>query len=42
MNVAAKSYLLEKANLKKEEIYLSHKREPLGQQYTRGTQFRMS
>jgi len=36
MNVAAKSYLLEKANLKSEEIYLSHKREPLGQQYTRG------
>jgi hypothetical protein len=36
MNVAAKSYLLEKANLKNEEIYLSHKREPLGKQYKRG------
>ena len=36
MNVAAKSYLLEKANLKNEEIYLSHKREPLGMQYKRG------
>jgi len=38
MNVQAKSFLLEKANLKNEEIYLSHKREPLGKQYTRGHQ----
>jgi len=36
LNVAPKSYLLEKAVQKKEQIYLSHKREPLGQQYKRG------
>jgi hypothetical protein len=36
LNVAPKSYLLEKANQKKEQIYLSHKREPLGTQYKRG------
>ncbi len=33
MNVAPKSFLLDKANLKKEQIYLSQKREPLGKQY---------
>ena len=38
MNVAPKSFLLDKANLKKEQIYLSQKREPLGKQYTRGHQ----
>ena len=38
MNVAPKSFLLNKANLKKEQIYLSQKREPLGKQYTRGHQ----
>jgi len=36
LNVAPKSFLLEKAEQKKESIYLSHKREPLGKQYTRG------
>lgn len=36
LNVAPKSYLLEKAVQKKEQIYLSHKREPLGKQYSRG------
>ena len=36
LNVAPKSYLLEKAVQKREQIYLSHKREPLGKQYLRG------
>ena len=36
LNVAPKSYLIEKAVQKKEQIYLSHKREPLGKQYSRG------
>jgi len=36
LNVAPKSYLIEKAVEKKEAIYLSHKREPLGSAYVRG------
>jgi len=36
LNTAPKSMLLAKATAKKESIYLSHKREPLGKQYTRG------
>lgn len=36
LNTAAKSYLVEQAVAKKESIYLSHKREPLGKPYVRG------
>jgi hypothetical protein len=36
LNTAAKSYLIGKAVEKKESIYLSHKREPLGKPYVRG------
>ena len=36
LNTAPKSYLIEKATEKKEAIYLSHKREPLGKPYVRG------
>ena len=36
LNTAPKSYLIEKAIEKKESIYLSHKREPLGKPYVRG------
>ena len=36
LNIAPKSYLIEKATEKKESIYLSHKREPLGKPYVRG------
>lgn len=36
MNTAPKSILIAKAQQKKESIYLSHKREPLGKQYVRG------
>ena len=36
LNTAPKSYLIEKATEKKESIYLSHKREPLGKSYVRG------
>ena len=38
LNTAAKSYLIEKAQEKKESIYLSHKREPLGKSFVRGHQ----
>lgn len=36
LNTAPKSYLIEKNIEKKESIYLSHKREPLGKPYVRG------
>ena len=36
LNTAPKSYLIEKNVAKKEGIYLSHKREPLGKPYVRG------
>jgi hypothetical protein len=36
LNTAAKSYLMEQTNQKKESIYLSHKREPLAASYKRG------
>ena len=36
LNTAPRSHLVEKAIEKKEAIYLSHKREPLGKPYTRG------
>jgi len=36
LNTAPKSYLIEKAVEKKESIYLSHKREPLGKSFRRG------
>jgi len=36
MNIAPKSYLIEKAIEKKESIYLSNKREPLGTKFRRG------
>jgi len=36
LNTAPKSYLIEKNVEKKEGIYLSHKREPLGKPYIRG------
>lgn len=36
LNTAPKSYLIEKNVEKKESIYLSHKREPLGKPYVRG------
>ena len=36
LNTAPRSQLIEKSIAKKEAIYLSHKREPLGQQYSRG------
>ena len=36
LNTAPKSYLIEQATAKKESIYLSHKREPLGKPYVRG------
>ncbi|KAL3914570.1 MAG: hypothetical protein SGPRY_007576 [Prymnesium sp.] len=36
LNVAPKSYLMEKAIEKKESIYQSHQREPLGKAYVRG------
>ena len=36
LNIMPKSHLIEKSIEKKEGIYLSHKREPLGKAYVRG------